>query len=69
VDASAGALAARLSRSATFSSSFPTAEVAEAWARTHLPQLLDRRRYLDCEPLTDDAMSLEWGKGRCELRT
>jgi len=65
-DTSAGALASRLSGSKVFSASFPTLQEAKMWARTHLPQLLDPKRYLDCKPLSDDEMSLEWGKARCD---
>lgn len=59
-------LASRLSGSDEFSARFTTTEEAAIWVGAHLPQKLDRRRYLDCQALTDDAMALEWAKAYCE---
>ncbi|MCX7173525.1 MAG: hypothetical protein NT159_06315 [Proteobacteria bacterium] len=67
-DTSIRILASRLSESNEFSARFPTTIEAEIWVRAHMPELLDRKRYLDCHALTDDAMALEWGKAYCEPR-
>ena len=67
-DTSVPTLARRLAESKAFSASFPTLQAAEGWTQAHLPKLLDPQRYLDCKPLADDDMALEWGKARCEPR-
>lgn len=63
-----GTLVERLSHSTEFASRFTTVQEMQAWTSERLPDLIERSRYLDCALLTDDAMALEWGKSRCEVR-